>query len=123
MLMFAVVSGYSFWCERYVVNSIGQAEELLSQAVESRTMGDYDTSREYVDLAWNEWKNLTKKSGYILADLTIAADVTIAISRARSVSRTDDSERFIEESAVAILMLEHFLADNRNFMDGSLHHS
>ncbi|MCL1789337.1 MAG: DUF4363 family protein [Oscillospiraceae bacterium] len=117
-VLFVAVVIYAIFCQVYVSGTVKQTNALLAQAAESRQVGDTSVSREHVDSAWEKWNLLTKKSGFILADLTVTADVTISLSRVVSLSRTDDSDRFFEECAATILLLEHFLGDNQNFLDG-----
>jgi hypothetical protein len=117
--IFISVIAFSVFCQFYITNTVEQMYQLLNKAAESRIAGDYPASREYADSALKKWRGLTKRSSYILADLTIAADVTVSLSRVAMTARTDDSNRFLEECAATILMLEHFLAYNNNFLDGN----
>ncbi|MCL1903079.1 MAG: DUF4363 family protein [Oscillospiraceae bacterium] len=117
-VLFIAVIAYSIFCQVYVSRNIHLTTEMLSQAAQERQAENYAVSRDYADSAWNTWTALTKKSGFMLADLTVAADVTVSLSRVVTLSRSGETERFIEECAATILMLEHFLGDNQNFMDG-----
>ncbi|MCL2071485.1 MAG: DUF4363 family protein [Oscillospiraceae bacterium] len=119
-VLFVFVVVYSLSCQIYVSNAINRTIEHLNQASESRKNGDFAASAEHAHSAWSEWRGLTKRSSYVLADLTVAADVSISLSRVASVANTDDTDRFIEECTASILLLQHFLADNKNVLDGTL---
>ena len=118
--MLVITIAFAVICEIYVTSTINQASQYLVKATESRRAGDYEASKEYADLAWGKWREITNKSGYILADLTITSDVSVTLSRIGMLSQTDDNERFLEECTAGIIVLEHFLADNKNFLDGTL---
>jgi len=100
--------------EIYVANTVKQTTLLLSNAIESSGAGDDTAAREYADSAWKQWRSLTQKSGYVLADLSIVAEVTVSLSRVSTLAYSDNSDRFLEECAATIVMLEHFLADNQD---------
>jgi hypothetical protein len=101
-------------CEVYVMNTVRETAELLEQAAEIRRNGDYPRAAEYAESARIKWQELIDKSNFLLTDLTLVSDVTNALSRINSLAATDNSERFLEENAVAILLLGQFLSDNRN---------
>ena len=117
-VIFVVIVGFTLVCENYVSATVDETVQLLEQAAQSRRDGDYPQSREYADSAWQKWRDFSRHSDYILVDLTIAADVTVSLARVGMLADTDDNERFLEECVATILMLEHFLADNRNVFDG-----
>jgi hypothetical protein len=101
------------------MREIGQTARLLASAGESLSEGDYAAVREHTDSAWENWRGFTEKGNYVLADLSIIADATVSMSRIVSLSKaelsdSDVSERFREECAATILMLEHFLSDNQD---------
>ena len=116
--IFAVLVTFAAVCEFYVSDTVEQTAALLANAVESRKVGDNAASIEYADSAWEKWRELTKKSNFVLADLTIVSDVTVSLVRVSTLAHGDDSERFVEECAATIVMLEHFLADNQDVGDG-----
>jgi hypothetical protein len=113
------VSVFAILCEIYVLDAIRDTAELLNLAVQSRESGDYPLSREYTETAWEKWRALTNKSNYVLADLTIASDITISLSRVMSLSEGNDDERFKEECKATVMYLEHFMADNHNVISGA----
>jgi len=116
--IFAVVVVFSVICHNYVSSTVRQTSELLKSAAESREAGDFAAAREYADLAWEKWRTLTDLSNYVLSDLTVAADVTISLSRVVVLASGEDSERFREEVTATVLLLEHFLGDNQNVLGG-----
>ena len=116
--VFVVIMVYSYFTERYVKRAVDETSHCLSAAMSERRNGDTAAAFEHADAAWHSWRELTKYSSYILADLTIASDVTVSLARVRVLAESGDDERFAEECIATVLLLEHFLADNRNFLDG-----
>ena len=116
--LFVAVVIYSVISHVYVSNTVKGTAVLLVKANDSRKSGDHTSSREYVDAAWEKWHGFSVRGAYVLADVTIAVDVTVSLARVVSLSRTDDDDRFNEECIATILMLEHFLGDNKNLLDG-----
>jgi len=108
-----VLVAYAAVCELYVSSAVNQTSELLNKAVENRQNGDYAASQEYADKAWETWRTLTARRGFVLADLSMISDVTVSLARVSVIAQSDDSDRFLEESIATLLMLEH-LSDNQN---------
>jgi hypothetical protein len=118
MVIFIALIAFAAVCEYYVAGMVRDTKQLLLHANDSRRAGDYAMAREYSDSAWDKWSSLSKRSSYVLSDLTIVADVTVSLSRVVTLSYGEDSQRFLEESIATILLLEHFIADNNNVLGG-----
>jgi len=113
--IFAVIIAYAVVCEIYVANTVRQTTELLGNAAESRSNGDYSAAGEYVDSAREKWCGLTRQRGFILANLTMIPEVAVSLSRVSTLAHSpnsDDTARFFEEYKATIQMLEHFLLEN-----------
>jgi hypothetical protein len=116
--IFVVIIAFSVVCHIYVKDTIQKTTDLLTKATESHSIGDYESARAYVDSAWVKWQEMSNIGNLVLSDLTVAVDVTISLSRVVSLAEGEDKERFREETAAAILLLEHLKADNHNVWGG-----
>ncbi|MCL2037303.1 MAG: DUF4363 family protein [Oscillospiraceae bacterium] len=114
--IFAALFVFASISENYAMNKIKQTGLFVSQAVEARRAGDFESAKENAEFAWEEWRSLSKMSNYVLSDLTIIADVSVSLSRVVTLAQGDDSERFFEECTATILLLKHFKSDNKNLL-------
>ena len=115
IVVLALLIGYAAGCQIYVSGSINRTVNHLENAAQGRIYGDYDASRAHAIAAQEEWHKLLAKSDFLLADLTIAPEVTVSLSRVSTLAATESTDnRFYEEKNVAILLLRHFLSDNQD---------
>jgi hypothetical protein len=116
--IFLVVVTFSVISQLYVSDTVRETVDFLKKAQESHSDGDLPSAREYTAKAWEKWRELTDWSNYVLSDLTVASDVTLSLTRVVVLSYDGDGDRFQEEIAATVLLLEHFLADNQNVLGG-----
>jgi hypothetical protein len=113
-----ILIAYAVISDLYVRNCAQQTAYSLSRAVQSSIAGDSAEVRRYADSAWETWQKLCERGVFVLADLTVSSDVAISLVRVGVLAYGDDSARFVEEAVAAIMLLEHFVADNQSIMGG-----